>query len=276
MRSCSYHPRTILRSIRFAQLLRSRRTCCDSVECVGCDLPGKPDPADDRHARPDRRALSRCYRRTAAGCHGATGKLGPAPPLNDPLFAAIIPDDELLRVIRDGRTGTPMPAFARASGGSLTDAQVKSLAEGIKSHWKSEAPLDELAARVCNHQRPTTHNPPPAAERTRDWKSISAHAPAATDQRRRRRRKRLTAGAINEPAFLALISDQALRRIIITGRPDLGMPTYAENRRPLGRLSSRSPPRKSTTWSRYSPSGVRPATVPSHRQTINLSILYDI
>jgi mono/diheme cytochrome c family protein len=37
-------------------------------------------------------------------------------------------------------------------------------------------------------------------------------------------------GAINAPAFLALISDQALRRIIITGRPDLGMPTYAENR----------------------------------------------
>src|SRR5262249_37305739 len=31
---------------------------------------------------------------------------------------------------------------------------------------------------------------------------------------------------INDPAFLALISDQALRRIIITGRPDLGMPAY--------------------------------------------------
>ena len=30
------------------------------------------------------------------------------------------------------------------------------------------------------------------------------------------------------PAFLALISDQASRRIIITGRPDLGMPNYAE------------------------------------------------
>ena len=35
-------------------------------------------------------------------------------------------------------------------------------------------------------------------------------------------------GEINDPAFLALISDQALRRIIITGRPDLGMPTYAD------------------------------------------------
>jgi mono/diheme cytochrome c family protein len=32
---------------------------------------------------------------------------------------------------------------------------------------------------------------------------------------------------INDPVFLALISDQALRRIIITGRPDLGMPDYA-------------------------------------------------
>ena len=34
------------------------------------------------------------------------------------------------------------------------------------------------------------------------------------------------AGAINDPAFLALISDRALRRIVITGRPDLGMPAY--------------------------------------------------
>jgi hypothetical protein len=33
-------------------------------------------------------------------------------------------------------------------------------------------------------------------------------------------------GAINDPAFLALISDQALRRYAITGRPDLGMPAF--------------------------------------------------
>jgi cytochrome c oxidase cbb3-type subunit 3/ubiquinol-cytochrome c reductase cytochrome c subunit len=36
----------------------------------------------------------------------------------------------------------------------------------------------------------------------------------------------LPGGAINNQAFLALISDQALRRTIITGRPDLGMPAY--------------------------------------------------
>jgi cytochrome c oxidase cbb3-type subunit 3/ubiquinol-cytochrome c reductase cytochrome c subunit len=33
-------------------------------------------------------------------------------------------------------------------------------------------------------------------------------------------------GAINDPNFLALISEQALRRLIITGRTDLGMPPY--------------------------------------------------
>ena len=43
------------------------------------------------------------YRRNCAGCHGADGKLGPAPPLNDPIFLAIVADDELLQVITDGR-----------------------------------------------------------------------------------------------------------------------------------------------------------------------------
>src|SRR5262249_10608994 len=35
-------------------------------------------------------------------------------------------------------------------------------------------------------------------------------------------------GAVNDPDFLALVSKQLLRRLVITGRPDLGMPTYAE------------------------------------------------
>ena len=39
-----------------------------------------------------------------------------------------------------------------------------------------------------------------------------------------------TARTINDPVFLALISNQALRRYAITGRPDLGMPGYADAR----------------------------------------------
>src|SRR5262249_48393741 len=37
-------------------------------------------------------------------------------------------------------------------------------------------------------------------------------------------------GGIRDPAFLGLVSDQLLRRLIITGRPDLGMPDYAEGK----------------------------------------------
>ena len=34
-------------------------------------------------------------------------------------------------------------------------------------------------------------------------------------------------GSLNVPAFLALSSDESLRRYIITGRSDLGMPDFA-------------------------------------------------
>ena len=36
------------------------------------------------------------------------------------------------------------------------------------------------------------------------------------------------AGAVNNPALLSLVSDTLLRRIIITGRPDLEMPDFAD------------------------------------------------
>ena len=199
-------------------------------DAAGCDPPGKPDPAD-KPITPDQIVdFEQLFSANCAGCHGATGKLGPAPPLNDPLFAAIIPGEELLRVIRDGRTGTPMPAFARPSGGPLTDVQVKLLADGVKSHWKSEKPLDPAppAYAITKNERSVPTFPKIMRG---EWRYFSEHAPAATDQTAAGGEgSHSRVGAINAPAFLALISDQALRRLIITGRPDLGMPTYAEKR----------------------------------------------
>ena len=37
----------------------------------------------------------------------------------------------------------PCPRFREPVAGSLTDAQVKLLADGVKSHWSSEAPLQQ-------------------------------------------------------------------------------------------------------------------------------------
>ena len=195
----------------------------------GCNPPGKPSPAN-RPVMPNQILdFNQLFATNCAGCHGATGRLGPAPPTNDPLFVSIIPNDELLRVIRNGRTGTPMPPFAHANGGSLTDAQVTVLAEGIKSHWKSNAPLDgtPLPYALANSQGKQSMS----GSRERgavvyERACAGCHGPNGTGGKR----NGATGGAINAPAFLALISDQALRRIIITGRPDLDMPTYAGKR----------------------------------------------
>jgi mono/diheme cytochrome c family protein len=203
----------------------------------GCNPPGKPNPAN-RPVMPNQILdFNQLFATNCAGCHGATGRLGPAPPTNDPLFVSIIPNDELLRVIRNGRTGTPMPPFAHANGGSLTDAQVIVLAEGIKSHWKSNSPLEGTPPPYTYSNSQGEQSMSGSRERgavVYERACAGCHGPNGTGGVR----NGATGGAINAPSFLALISDQAIRRIIITGRPDLDMPTYAGQ---LGRPSDFQP-----------------------------------
>jgi mono/diheme cytochrome c family protein len=189
--------------------------------CAGCDLPGKPS-IDDRPKPADQIAdFDTLYCMRCAGCHGADGKLGPAPPLNDPIFLAIVPDGELRHVVAEGRvvTGrqkTPMPAFARAHGGPLTDDQVQVLADGLKKRWQPAAPAEAppYLGQIGGNR----------VEGARVFASACAECHGKEGegvQRDGKLRRR-----INDPAFLALISDKELRRIIITGRPDLDMPAY--------------------------------------------------
>ncbi len=112
-----------------------------------------------------------------------------------------------------------MPAFARARGGPLTDAQVQVLAEGIKKRWGPAA----------SGEAPPYLSPAGTKGRDRDEGArVFARACAGCHggQGEGGEHDGRPAGAINEPAFLALISDKVLRRTAITGRPDLGMPAY--------------------------------------------------
>jgi len=189
---------------------------------AGCDLPGRPKPADRPVPADQVVDFNMLYGQNCAGCHGAEGKLGPAPPLDDPIFLSIIPEELLLRVISKGRPGTPMPAFAWDRGGSLTDMQVRVLADGIKPRWGP-------------HQTSAGAAPPysvddgvGSGDKARGAKVFAracapCHGPAGEGGQD----SDSPAGAINDPAFLALISNQGLRRYAITGRPDLGMPDYA-------------------------------------------------
>jgi cytochrome c oxidase cbb3-type subunit 3/ubiquinol-cytochrome c reductase cytochrome c subunit len=164
------------------------------------------------------------YSARCAGCHGADGKLGPAPPLNDPLFLAVVPDADLLHVVSEGRAVTtaqrsPMPAFARTRGGPLTDAQVKVLAEGIKKRWGPAA-----SGGAPPHLSPDGSEGGNPDEGARVFARACAGCHGGQGEGGEHDGRPV--GAINEPAFLALISDKALRRTAITGRPDLGMPAY--------------------------------------------------
>jgi cytochrome c oxidase cbb3-type subunit 3/ubiquinol-cytochrome c reductase cytochrome c subunit len=110
-----------------------------------------------------------------------------------------------------------MPAFARDRGGPLTDAQVEAAAKGIKARWGGAAPKKELPPYL------TVKN---EGDKERGAKLFALACAACHGDEGQGGEQ---AGAVNDRAFLALISDQALRRVIITGRSDLGMPDCSDS-----------------------------------------------
>jgi cytochrome c oxidase cbb3-type subunit III len=210
---------------------------------VGCNvnMPGKPDPKNRPVPADKILAFEVLYGQNCAGCHGKDGKLGPAPPLNDPLFRAIVPTSALEKAVNQGRPGTPMAAFGHDNGGPLTAAQIQVLVyqiqgvpyrvdqkrfevipdeKGLASLWKAPGPAPagipsySSSAGGSPHQGATLFGQACAMCHGKKGDGIEKGGKAVNK--------------INDRVFLSLISDQALRRIIITGRPDLKMPNYAE------------------------------------------------
>jgi mono/diheme cytochrome c family protein len=184
--------------------------------CVftGCDnLPGKPDPA--KKFVPPAKVLdfALLYHKNCAGCHGKDGKFGPAPPLNDPVFLTIVPDVELIKTLTFGRPGTEMPAFAKEQGGTLTVEQIQVLAAGMKKRWgKPDGAQQKWPPYL------------PPADKGDAWQGQIVFAKACAVCHGDKGAGTDGVGPINDPAFLNLASAQVLRRYVITGRPDLGMP----------------------------------------------------
>jgi mono/diheme cytochrome c family protein len=177
----------------------------------GC---GKPTAADRYVPASDVVDFRTLFAQNCAGCHGDEGKLGPAPPLNDPLFLAIASKDQIKKVIRDGRPGTPMPPFAKSNGGALTEKQLEAIAVGLRSTWGSKETLDAHAPKYAVGAGGNVE----AGKQVFASACASCHGESGLGGDK--------AGAVHDKSFLTLISDQALRRIVITGRPDLKMPDY--------------------------------------------------
>ena len=123
-------PKSLRTSLLMATICLIGAACW--VLASGGNLPGKPKLADMPSSPENSVDFAVIYATNCAACHGVDGKLGPAPPLNDPLFRAIVPSDTLTQIVSEGRAGTPMPGFGRAHGGTLARPQIQVLVDQIK------------------------------------------------------------------------------------------------------------------------------------------------
>jgi cytochrome c oxidase cbb3-type subunit III len=177
---------------------------------AACDPPGRPKP--EPPGSMDITDFATLYGENCAGCHGADGRNGPGRILNDPLYLAVIPRDELQRTIENGRPGTAMPPWAMSQGGTLSQKQVVALVDGIEKNW---AKPDKFAGAILPPYAATGEQADAAQGKKlflRDC--FMCHGPGAK------------IGPVTDASYLQLSSDQLLRTSIIVGRPDLGMLDY--------------------------------------------------
>ena len=188
--------------------------CAVSAFTACSRAPGRPT-AESIELRPDRITdFPLLYSENCAGCHGRSGRGGAgAIGLADAVYLAVADDGVLRAAAARGIPGTLMPAFAKSSGGMLTDAQIEILVRGIRG-WAKPGALSGAVA-------PPYAAPPGDASRGAGVfaKSCAAcHGSAGAGGPK--------AGSIVDGSFLGLVSDQSLRTTIIAGRPDIGQPDW--------------------------------------------------
>ena len=117
-----------------------------------------------------------------------------------------------------------MPAFAREQSGPLSEQQVSILVDGIREAWAK--PIADLPADLPVYQLSASD---PTAATTGDSKRGQILYTAVCSGCHGSEGQGATAGAINSRALGRLVSDTVLRRLIITGRPDLKMPDFIKS-----------------------------------------------
>jgi len=187
--------------------------------CAACtNLPGRPAPNSIPIDPDNITDFSFLYTDNCSGCHGPSGKGGAALRLADPVYLAIIDDAAMHKVVANGIPGTSMAAFAKSAGGMLTDNQVDIIVRGIRQRYSKP---DALAGAI---PPPYTASAPGDAKRgaaVYDTFCSSCHGPNGKGGPK--------ASSIVDGSFLALLTDQELRTLIIVGRPDLDAPDWRNN-----------------------------------------------
>jgi mono/diheme cytochrome c family protein len=187
-------------------------------------LPGKPTAADVEIAPRDVRDFAALYRLNCAGCHGDDGHGNGAPALDNRVWLEIASDAIIREVIAQGRPGTLMPAFSKSDGGMLVDEQVDILVQGIRK-WANRGPQRRDESK--RDDPPTPVIPPYAATAAGDAKrGATVYATACASCHGPEGKGAGKMGSIVDGSYLALVSDQYLRNIVVAGLPGTEHPNW--------------------------------------------------
>jgi cytochrome c oxidase cbb3-type subunit III len=183
--------------------------------CACADAPGRPLPGEIPVIPSEVSDFKVLYEHNCSGCHGSEGKGGAAIALGDPVYLAIADDGALRRAAANGIPGTSMPAFAQSAGGMLTDKQIDVIVRGIRERWSKPDVLQGANAPPYSSSQP--------GDPSRGWVAYAAYCSSCHGAGGRGGQK---ASSIVDGSFLALISEQELRTVVIVGRPELGAPDW--------------------------------------------------
>ncbi len=186
----------------------------DTWRCYPVRSTGATAAAEAPVIRPSEVAdFDLLYRQNCSGCHGTNGQGA----LTVGIGTSRVPrhrrrcDDPPRH--RGGQARNRHAGFAQKAGGMLTDAQIDILVHGIRARWARPG-------RFRQRQIPPAYaaSQPGDAERGHNVFATSCSSCHGPDGRGAR--------AIADSSYLALVSDQHLRTVMIVGMPHLGMPDW--------------------------------------------------
>jgi cytochrome c oxidase cbb3-type subunit III len=180
----------------------------------GCgNPPGYPKPEAEVLRPEDQLSFTVLYKQNCSACHGEGGQNGASIDLANPVYQALVDDQSLKKWISGGMPGTQMPAWAISQGGPLTDRQIDVLVRGMRGSWSRQNPLGgEIAPAYLQVEKGN------ALQGQHDYNTYCASCHQRSAQQ------------VSSPDYLALVSDQALRTIIVAGRPDIGHPDWRQDK----------------------------------------------
>jgi cytochrome c oxidase cbb3-type subunit 3 len=161
---------------------------------------------------------ARLYRQYCAACHGTNGTGGVGVPIALPDFLAGVDDDYLRKTVRHGRPGRVMPPFA-----NLSDAEINAIVKHLRTWQPKDRPVRRAKAGKGNAVRGEKLYTERCAG-CHGANGEGGHGTGVTFSRPRE--LPILAPALNNPGYLAAVSDDQIKTVLVHGREGTPMQPF--------------------------------------------------